>query len=141
SNRELKRLDFKLQFNNAILGYCKKLERAKPLIIASDFNVAHKEIDLTNPKENEGNAGFTKEEREWFDSFLKRGFIDTFREFNQEKGNYTFWSFMNNARARNIGWRVDYFVVSEKLRPKLKRSEILKDVHGSDHAPIMLEIS
>ncbi len=141
SSRELKRLDFKLQFNNSILEFCKKLEKTKPVIIASDFNVAHTEIDLTNPKQNMENAGFTKEEREWFDSFLKKGFIDTFREFTKDPGHYTFWSFMNNARARNIGWRLDYFVISEKLKTKIKQSRILKDVLGSDHAPLLLEVN
>lgn len=140
SNRVLKRLDFKLKFNNHFLEFCKKLEKIKPLIIASDFNVAHKEIDLKNPKQNEKNAGFTKEERGWFDSFLNKDFIDTFREFNKEGGNYTWWTYRNNARQRNIGWRIDYFLISKKLREILKKSEILKDVFGSDHAPILLEI-
>lgn len=140
SNRELKRLGFKLQFNNYFLGFCKKLEKTKPIIIASDFNVAHREIDLRNPKQNEKNAGFTKKEREWFDSFLKKGFIDTFREFNSEPGNYTWWTYRNNARKRNIGWRVDYFVISKELRRRLKKSHILKDVLGSDHAPISIEM-
>lgn len=140
SNRELKRLDFKLEFNNHFLEFCKRLEKNKPVIIASDFNVAHKEIDLRNPKQNEKNAGFTKEEREWFGSFLKQGFIDTFREFDQDGGNYTWWTYRANARERNIGWRIDYFVVSKKLRQKLKESKILKDILGSDHAPILLEM-
>ena len=99
-----------------------------------------KEIDLRNPKQNEKNAGFTKEERDWFDSFLKEGFIDTFREFNKEGENYTWWSYRNNVRQRNIGWRIDYFIISKKLRGILNKSEILKDVLGSDHAPILLEI-
>ena len=140
SNRELKRLDFKLKFNDHFLDFCKKLEKTKPVIIASDFNVAHTELDLRNPKQNEKNAGFTKEERLWFDSFLKKGFIDTFREFNKEPGHYTWWTYRNNARERNIGWRVDYFVISQRLRTRLKKSSILKDVLGSDHCPILLEI-
>lgn len=140
SQRDLKRLNFKLQFNNAVLEYCKKLEETKPVIIASDFNVAHTEIDLANPKQNEKNAGFTKEERRWFDLFLKAGFIDTFREFNKDKGHYTWWTYRSNARQRNIGWRIDYFIISAGLRNKLKKSEILKEVLGSDHAPILLEI-
>ncbi|MBI2042945.1 exodeoxyribonuclease III [Candidatus Pacearchaeota archaeon] len=140
SQRELKRLNFKLQFNKSVLEFCKKLEKTKPVVIASDFNVAHTEIDLANPKQNEKNAGFTKEEREWFDSFLKNGFVDTFREFNKNGGNYTWWTYRNGARERNIGWRVDYFVVSGKLKKKLKKSTILKDVFGSDHAPILLEV-
>jgi len=140
SNRGLKRLDFKLKFNNHFLEFCKDLQKTKPIIISSDFNVAHKEIDLRNPKQNEKNAGFTKEERDWFDSFLKEGFIDTFREFNRGGENYTWWSYRNNVRQRNIGWRIDYFIISKKLRGILNKSEILKDVFGSDHAPILLEI-
>lgn len=140
TQRELKRLDFKLSFNRHFLEFCKKLEKLKPVVIASDFNVAHTEIDLKNPKQNEKNAGFTKEERMWFDSFLKSGFIDTFREFNKEPGHYTWWTYRNNARQRNIGWRVDYFVISRALRSRLKKSQILKQILGSDHAPILLEI-
>ncbi|MEK6927644.1 MAG: exodeoxyribonuclease III [Nanoarchaeota archaeon] len=140
SHRELIRLDFKLKFNRAFLNLCEKLEKMKPILIASDFNVAHKEIDLKNAKPNKGNAGFTIQEREWFGSFLNRGFVDTFRMFNSEGGNYTWWTYMNNARERNIGWRIDYFVVSEKLKSFVKNSVILKDVYGSDHCPIELEI-
>jgi len=140
SNRGLKRLDFKLRFNNHFLKFCKELQKTKPMVIASDFNVAHKEIDLRNPKQNEKNAGFTKEERDWFDSFLKEDFIDTFREFNKEGENYTWWTYRNNARQRNIGWRIDYFIISKRLREVLNKSEILKDVFGSDHAPILIEI-
>jgi exodeoxyribonuclease III len=140
SHRELTRLDFKLKFNNAFLNFCKNLEKQKPLIIAADFNVAHKEIDLANPKQNQKNAGFTKEEREWFDFFLKQGFLDSFRKFNQEEGNYTWWTYRNNARERNIGWRIDYFVVSNSLKSNLTSSKILKDVRGSDHCPISIEI-
>lgn len=141
SNRLLERLDFKLEFNKVFLEFCKQLEKIKPVVIASDFNVAHKEIDLTNFKSNEKNAGFTIEERNWFDSFLKEGFIDSFREFVKETGHYTWWSYMHNARERNIGWRIDYFVISKSLRSKLKESKILKDVIGSDHCPIMLKIA
>ncbi len=140
SHRELKRLDFKLKFNKDFLSFCKKLEKTKPVIIASDFNVAHKEIDLKNAKSNEKNAGFTIEERNWFDSFLKEGFVDTFREITKEGGHYTWWAYFNNARERNIGWRIDYFVLSRSLRDRLQKSDILKDVLGSDHCPISLEI-
>lgn len=141
SNRELKRLGFKLDFNKNFLDFCRKLEKKKPVVIASDFNVAHTEIDLKNPKSNMENAGFTKEEREWFDLFLKAGFVDTFREFTKEGNHYTFWSHRAGVREKNIGWRIDYFVVSQSLKKKLKKSIILKDVLGSDHAPILLEIS
>lgn len=140
SNRELSRLDFKLKFNKTFLEFCKKLENKKPIIIASDFNVAHKEVDLRNPKQNEKNAGFTKDEREWFDNFLNEGFVDTFREFVKDGGNYTWWTYRNNARERNIGWRIDYFIVSKILKNKLKDSQILKNTFGSDHCPIFLEV-
>ena len=140
SSRELKRLGFKLEFNKLFLEFCKRLEKIKPIIIASDFNVAHKEIDLKNPKLNEKNAGFTIEERNWFNDFLNRGFIDSFREFVKGGENYTWWSYRNNARERNIGWRIDYFILSKSLRDKLQKSDILKDIYGSDHCPIRLEI-
>ena len=140
SNRELKRLEFKLRFNDKFVEFCKDLEQSKPLIIASDFNVAHKEIDLANPQQNMHNAGFTTEERGWFDNFLKNGFIDTFREFESGGGHYTWWPYMNNARERNIGWRIDYFVISKQLMRGLKSSKILKDIKGSDHCPIALTI-
>ncbi len=140
SHRELKRLDFKLNFNKAFLEFCKNLEKKKPVIIASDFNVAHKEIDLRNPKQNKNNAGFTKDERVWFDSFLSQGYVDTFRMFISDEGHYTWWTYRNNARERNIGWRIDYFVIGQNLISKLKGSRILKEILGSDHCPIMLEI-
>lgn len=140
SHRELKRLDFKLQFNKEFLEFCKKLEKTKPIIVASDFNVAYTELDLTNPKSNQKNAGFTQEERSWFDGFLKEGFIDTYREFVKEGGHYTWWAYRNNARERNIGWRIDYFILSSKLKNRLKSSNILPRVFGSDHCPIILEI-
>jgi len=140
SNRKLTRLDFKLKFNDEFQNLCKRLELTKPIIISSDFNVAHKEIDLRNPKQNVKNAGFTKEERKWFDDFLKLEFIDTFRYFNSEGGNYTWWTYRNNARDRNVGWRIDYFVVSYKLLEKISNSEIMKEVLGSDHCPIKLDI-
>lgn len=140
SHRELKRLGFKLDFNKRFSEFCKSLEKVKPVIIASDFNVAHTEIDLRNPKSNEKNAGFTLDERNWFDSFLKEGFIDTFREFVKEGSHYTWWAYRNNARERNIGWRIDYFVISDSLKNRLINSSILKDTLGSDHCPISLEI-
>lgn len=140
SGRDLSRIDFKLNFNKLFLEFCEKLSEKKPIIVASDFNVAHKEIDLANPKQNEKNAGFTREEREWFDSFLKNGYIDTFREFNKEGGNYTWWTYRFGARKRNIGWRVDYFIISRELKENLISSEILSEVKGSDHCPIRLEI-
>ena len=140
SHRELKRLDYKLSFNKNFLEFCKRLQKSKPVIIASDFNVAHKEIDLKNWKANQRGAGFTIEERNWFDDFLKEGFIDTFREFTKEGGHYTWWGYMNNARMRDIGWRIDYFILSNDLKNRLKGSKILKNVMGADHCPISLEI-
>jgi len=126
SHRDLSRLNFKLRFDKTFAEFCKKLEKKKPLVIAGDFNVEHREIDLANPKQNMKNAGFTPEERFWFDYFLKQGYVDTFREFVADGGYYTWWQYKNNCRQRNIGWRVDYFVVSEKLKNKVKSSKILK---------------
>ncbi len=136
----LTRLDFKLQFDREIHTYLNNLRRSKPVVLCGDFNVAHKEIDLANPKQNVKNAGFTPEERAWMDEFLEDGYVDTFRIFTKDGGHYTWWTYRFNARARNIGWRVDYFVVSEEIRDKVKRSYILQNVMGSDHAPIALEL-
>ena len=138
ARRELKRLDFKLAFNKKFFEFCQELRKKKPIVIAADFNVAHKDIDLRNPKQNIKNAGFTIQERTWFDDFLKRGYVDTFREFIQEGDHYTWWTYRNNARQRNIGWRIDYFIVTENLRSKLVDSQILKGIKGSDHCPISL---
>ena len=124
----------------AFLAYCKQLEKKKPVIFCGDLNVAHTEDDLANPKPNRGKKGFTEEEREGFQNFLDAGFIDTFRMFTQGNGHYSWWSQMMNCRARNIGWRVDYFVASAGLRPKLKRAWISPEVMGSDHCPVGLEI-
>lgn len=140
SHRELKRLNFKLKFNKIFYEFCKRFGKKKPIIIASDFNVAHRAVDLKNPKQNEKNAGYTATERDWFDWFLKQGYIDTFREFVSEGGHYTWWTYRNNARQRNIGWRIDYLLVSRILKNKLKSSSILEYVLGSDHCPVALEI-
>ncbi len=140
ASRELTRLDFKIRFNKAFLSFCRTILKKKPVVIAGDFNVAHHEIDLRNPKQNRTNAGFTEQEREWFDSFLKQGFIDTFREFSKDGGHYTWWTYRNKARERNIGWRIDYFVANSMLRKNLIASGILKEVLGSDHCPILLDI-
>ena len=142
SKRELLRLDYRQkEWDVDFLKYLKKLETIKPVIFCGDLNVAHKEIDLKNPKNNHKNAGFTNEEREGFDNYVKAGFIDTFREFETEGGHYTWWSYMFQARARNIGWRIDYFCISKILYPIIKSSYILKDIMGSDHAPIVMEIN
>ncbi len=136
----LTRLDFKLEFDREIHKYLNRLREKKPVVVTGDFNVAHKEIDLANPKQNVKNAGFTPEERAWMDEFLSDGWVDTFRLFVKEGGHYTWWTYRFNARARNICWRIDYFIVSEDLVPRVKRSWILSEVYGSDHAPIGLEL-
>jgi exodeoxyribonuclease-3 len=141
SQRGLERLDYRhLEWDNDLLKYLKNLEKHKPVIFCGDLNVAHKEIDLANPKSNTGNAGFTIEERAGFDRIIESGFIDTFREFTKEGGHYTWWSYMGQARAKNIGWRIDYFCVSPSIMPSVKKSYILPDIMGSDHAPIAIEI-
>jgi exodeoxyribonuclease III len=141
SQRGLTRLAYRTQeWDPVFLKFLKKLERRKPVIFCGDLNVAHTEIDLANPRSNRRNAGFTDEERENFSRLLARGFVDTFREFEKGPGHYSWWSQMGDCRARNIGWRVDYFVASEKLRPALKRAWISPEVMGSDHCPVGLEI-
>ena len=140
SKRELLRLDYRKIWDKDFLTYMKKLEKVKPVIFCGDLNVAHTEIDLKNPKTNHSNPGFTDEERGGFTNIVNNGFLDTFREFNKEGGHYTWWSYMFQARKRNIGWRIDYFCISESLKSQLANSYILKDVLGSDHAPIVMEI-
>lgn len=140
SQHSLKRLDFKLKFDREIQEHLNKLKAKKDVVLCGDFNVAHKEIDIANPKQNEGNAGFTLEEREWMSEFLSDGYVDTFRMFTKDGGHYTWWTYRFKARERNIGWRIDYFVVNEKMKERVKRSVILSDVLGSDHAPIQLEM-
>lgn len=124
----------------AFLAYCKQLEHKKPVIFCGDLNVAHTEIDLANPKPNRGKKGFTNEEREGFQNFLNAGFIDTFRLFTQDGGHYSWWSNFANARARNIGWRIDYFLVSQALGPNIKAAEIHQKVMGSDHCPVSITL-
>lgn len=136
SKRELLRLEYRQKWDSDFLKFTKSLEEMKPVIICGDLNVAHKEIDLANPKNNRQNAGFTDEERTGFDNLVEAGFIDTFREFNQEPGNYSWWAYMFNARANNIGWRIDYFLISSTMRPLLKDAFILPTVMGSDHCPV-----
>jgi exodeoxyribonuclease III len=128
------------QWDPAFLAYCKKLEKKKPVIFCGDLNVAHTPEDLARPKENEGLKGFTKEERAGFQAFVDAGFIDTFRIFQKGNGFYTWWSHFANARERNVGWRIDYILVSESLRSKVKKAEILPEVIGSDHCPVLLEL-
>ena len=141
SGHGLKRLDFKLRFNHELHGYGTRLAQKKSVIICGDYNVAHRAIDLKNPKNNEQNAGFTREERQWMDSFLNSDFIDTFRLFNQEPDQYTWWSYRFNARARNIGWRIDYFCVDTGSQHRVHGASILNNVTGSDHCPIQLDFS
>lgn len=141
SQNELARLDYRMEWEDDFLGYIKELEKEKPVIICGDMNVAHKEIDLKNPKTNRRNAGFTDEEREKMSILQDSGLIDTFRYFYPDKeGMYSWWSFRGNARANNTGWRIDYFLVSGALEGRLKSADILMDVYGSDHCPITLEL-
>lgn len=141
SKRELERLDYRMIWEDEVRNYLKQLDQKKPVIYCGDFNVAHQEIDLKNPKTNTRSAGFTIEERDKMTELLKAGFIDTFRYFYPEKENaYTWWSYMFHAREKNVGWRIDYFIVSERLKEKLKNSEIHENIMGSDHCPIELDI-
>ncbi len=141
SKRKLERLPYRQkEWDVDFLKYCKKLEKKKPVIFCGDMNVAHTEIDLANPKTNRKTHGFTDEERAGFDNIVKAGFVDTFRLFEKGGGHYTWWSVMGNCRARNVGWRIDYFCVSQKLAKSVKKAKILKSVMGSDHCPVLLEI-
>lgn len=124
----------------AFLAYCKELEKQKPVIFCGDLNVAHTELDLANPKPNKGKKGFTIEEREGFQNFLDAGFVDTFRIFTQGNGHYSWWSHFANSRARNVGWRIDYILVSEALKDKVKEAKIHADVMGSDHCPVSITL-
>ena len=141
AKRDLSRLAYRQVWEDDFLAYIKKLEETKPVIFCGDLNVAHKEIDLANPKTNVNNAGFTKEERAKFDQVVASGLVDAFRYLHPDAvGAYSWWSYMGGARARNIGWRIDYFVVSEVLAPLLKGVDIRSDVTGSDHCPVEIEV-
>ncbi|MBW4828221.1 MAG: exodeoxyribonuclease III [Clostridiaceae bacterium] len=141
SQRELARLDYRMTWEDEFRNYLKELDEDKPVILCGDLNVAHKEIDLKNPKTNRRNAGFTDEERGKMTELLGTGFIDTFRYFYPDKEEvYSWWSYMRKSRDRNVGWRIDYFIVSERLRDHLKDAEIHSEVLGSDHCPVVLEI-
>jgi len=139
ANRELTRLDYKIEFNLTLEKYVQKLDKKKPVILAGDFNVAHDEIDLARPDNNKGHAGFTKEERKWIHAFLKKDFVDIFRRENPDKKQYTWWTYRAMARERNIGWRIDYFLVAKRLLEKIKTTQIHDEMMGSDHCPISLE--
>ncbi len=141
SQNKLARLDYRLDWEACRLEYIKKLDKKKPVILCGDLNVAHNEIDLKNPKANRQNAGFSDEERAAFSGLLKAGFTDTFRHlYPEETDAYTWWSYMGNARKNNAGWRIDYFVVSNRLANKIKDVTIRSDVFGSDHCPVVLDI-
>jgi exodeoxyribonuclease-3 len=141
SKRELERLTYRQIWDKDFLAYLKKLEKKKPVIFCGDLNVAHTEIDLANPKANVRNHGFTIEERNGFTAFVNAGFVDTFREFEKSGGHYTWWSVFSGARSRNVGWRIDYFLISKSLRPQLKRAFILPKILGSDHCPVGIELA
>ena len=142
SQRGLTRLDYRTkEWDIDFLSYVKKIEKIKPVIFCGDLNVAHKEIDLANPGSNRRNAGFTDEERFGFNRFLEEGFIDTFREFEKGSGHYTWWNYMFESRRKNIGWRIDYFCISQVLRNKLNLAFILPEILGSDHCPVSLDLN
>jgi exodeoxyribonuclease III len=140
SKRELSRLAYRQQWDRAFLRYLRRLEETKPVVFCGDLNVAHTELDLANPKANLGNHGFTPEERAGFSALLKAGFLDTFREFETGPGHYSWWSPMPGVRTRNIGWRIDYFLISSALRPRLQRAFIQPHIAGSDHCPVGIEL-
>lgn len=141
SKRELERLEYRMEWEDDFRAFLKALESKKPVIVCGDLNVAHKEIDLKNPKTNRRNAGFTDEEREKMSQLLDSGFTDTYRHFYPEKqGAYTWWSYMGKARANNTGWRIDYFLCSKGLDSRLKSASIYPEILGSDHCPVGIEI-
>lgn len=141
SQEELRRLDYRMKWDDDFRAYLKKLEEKKPIIVCGDLNVAHKEIDLKNPKTNRKNAGFTDEERAKFTTLLESGFTDTFRYFYPEQeGIYSWWSYRFKAREKNAGWRIDYFLTSDSLKDKLRGAQIHTDILGSDHCPVELTI-
>ena len=140
SKRELERLDYRMTWEDEIRKYLKKLNKKKPVIMCGDLNVAHEEIDLKNPKTNRRSAGFTDEERGKMSELLEADFTDSFRYMYPEKIGYTWWSYMENARAKDIGWRIDYFIVSNDIKQKIKDAYIYKDIYGSDHCPVGIEI-
>ena len=141
AQRELARIDHRMRWEGAFRGYLQGLDEKKPVIMCGDLNVAHNEIDLKNPKSNRGNAGFSDEERGEFGKLLDAGFTDSFRYLYPDlEGAYTWWSYMFNSRAKNIGWRIDYFVVSDRLKEKIRTAAIHADVMGSDHCPVELEL-
>ena len=140
AKRELERLDYRMVWEDEIRKYLLELNKKKPVIMCGDLNVAHEEIDLKNPKTNKGNAGFTNEEREKMTELLNAGFIDSYRYLYPEKIEYSWWSYMEHAREKNVGWRIDYFIVSNDFRENIKDATIYTEILGSDHCPVGLEI-
>ena len=141
SQDKLRRLDYRMRWEDDFRAYLKKLDAEKPVIVCGDMNVAHKEIDLKNPKTNRRNAGFTDEERAKMTELLEAGFTDTFRHFNPDlEGAYSWWSYRFKAREKNAGWRIDYFLVSDRFADRVKDARILSDVFGSDHCPVLIEV-
>jgi exodeoxyribonuclease-3 len=135
------RVDYKLEFYSYLLGTCDQLHKANEnIILTGDFNTAHRPIDLRNPKQNEKNSGFLPQEREWVDRYLEHGFVDIYRQLYPERVQYTWWTYISNARQRNVGWRIDYFLVSKNLVPRIKDVIIRDEVLGSDHCPVTLTI-
>lgn len=142
AQRELARIDHRMIWEKAFLEFLLQLDAKKPVIICGDLNVAHQEIDLKNPSSNRGNAGFSDQERSCFTQLLQSGFTDTFRYLYPDlTGAYTWWSYMFNARKNNAGWRIDYFLVSDRIKDRIKEARIYSDIFGSDHCPIELEIN
>ena len=142
SQRELARLDYRMQWQDDFRAHLQNLDEKKPVIICGDLNVAHQEIDLKNPKSNQKNAGFTPQERQKMTELLEAGFIDTFRyKYPDLEGAYTWWSYMFKAREKNVGWRIDYFLVSERIKEQIKEARIYAEVMGSDHCPVGLELA
>lgn len=140
--RDLSRLPFRQnEWDPTFLKHIRKLDQKKPVLFCGDMNVAHQDVDLANPKANKKNAGFTPEERQGFQNILDAGFVDTFRLFEKQGGHYSWWTWRNNARERNIGWRIDYFVASTKLQDRIKQASILNHIHGSDHCPVQVELA
>lgn len=137
----LKRLDFRMEFENDLVKYLKELDKNKPVIYAGDLNVAHKEIDLKNPKANEHNPGYTIEERTAFSNLIDNGFVDSYRYLYPDTIKYSWWSYRFNARANNAGWRIDYFIVSERIKELINDAKIHNDIYGSDHCPVELDIN
>ena len=138
---DLGRMDWRAEvWDKALLTYMRALDKMKPVLVCGDFNVAHEEIDLARPAQNEGHAGFTQSGRQGMTNYLDNGFIDTWRTLHPDEQKYSWWSYRGGARMRNVGWRIDYFLASERLREQIKKADILNDVMGSDHCPIMVEL-